>query len=109
MSIKSFFSKVAGVTKANPDGTDRQKILKRCKEGDALRLERDPDNPYDKNAIKVCLQSGEQIGWLSKELASNMTALMKGGYQIAAEITDLTGGGFLSKKTRGCNIKITIT
>lgn len=46
---------IAGVTHDNPDGTNRQKVLLWCKLNGIkqLVLEREPDNPYDANAVKV--------------------------------------------------------
>jgi len=105
--IDSFFTKVAGVTKENPDGTNRQDILKQCRVGEPLTLLRDPSNPHDPNAIKVFRLSGEQLGWLSAELATKMAPLLDGGYPIDAQISDLTGSE-PDKANIGCNIKLTI-
>ena len=50
---KWFWSKVAGVTHENEDGTSRQKILQRCEARELLRLVPEPHNPVDPNAIAV--------------------------------------------------------
>jgi len=47
------YTKIAGTSHTNPDGTSRQKLIKKLKEGASLDLVREPDNPYDKNAIKM--------------------------------------------------------
>lgn len=99
-------TKIVGVTKANPDGLNRQKILKRCRVGEKITLVRDTGNLHDKNAIKICRLSGEQLGWLSRELASQIGPSMDEGNSAEAEILNLTGGGLLFKRNRGCNIEI---
>ena len=71
--VKHFFSKVSGVTFKNPDGTDRQRIVARCHEGDLLLLEREPDNKYDPRAVSVLTQAGEQIGYLSSHVVGSET------------------------------------
>lgn len=45
-------------------------------ESDRICLERDPFNQYDANAVKVCViknSEKKQIGFLPKELASNVS------------------------------------
>lgn len=102
---KSFYSKVAGVTKNNKNGTSRQELLKKCQTKDRLQLIRDPENPYDKNAIKVCLATGEQIGFLRRELAEELAPKLDSGKKIEAFVSEVTGGEE-DKFTLGCNIKI---
>lgn len=105
-ALKSFFTKVAGVTHKNDDGTERQKILKNCKAGEKLRLIHEPMS-QDKSGIKVCRENGEQIGWLNSILAAEIAPRLDKGSRVDAEISEVTGGGFLSNKSRGCNIKLT--
>lgn len=104
--LNPFFTKVAGVTRKNTDGTDRQKILKNCKRGEQLRLIHEPI-PQDKNAVKVCRENGEQIGWLNSILAAEIAPRLDKGSKVDAEISEITGGGFFSGKDYGCNIKLT--
>lgn len=106
---KEFFTKAVGVTKGNPDGSSRQDIIARCKIGEALELIHQPNNRYDPNAIAVHRRkTGEQIGFLNRDLASDLVRDAAAGKQFSAEISDLTGGGFFAKKTCGVNIKIRI-
>jgi len=60
--LEHFFGHVAGESHRNADGSDRQSIIPRCRVGDLLVLEHEPDNPHDVNAIRVLRQNGEQIG-----------------------------------------------
>lgn len=100
------YTKIVGVTQKNDDGADRQKILKKCKKGELVTLIRDPKNAYDKNAIKICRESGGQLGWIDAGLAINLSlAIDLERYSMKGEIANLTGGG---GKTRGCNLKMTI-
>jgi len=46
-------TRVAGVSFDNRDGTPRQPYVKLAKKGDVLALKREPDNPFDGNAIAV--------------------------------------------------------
>ncbi len=99
-------TKIVGVTFSNPGGKSRQKLLKRCKKGDALLLIREPKNRYDRNAIKVCTQSHKQLGYISRELAEDMAPLMDEGNRASAQILNVTGESTLGCNL-GCNIEIT--
>ncbi len=93
---------VAGVKHDNDDGTSRRKIIKRCKQGEMLFLEREPRNHFDPNAIRVLRASGEQLGYLTARVAGGMMTegmaeyLDKGGeYKVV--IRGIMGGGFFCK------------
>lgn len=103
--MRSFHTKVVGVTFANDDGMSRQLIISRCRVGEQLVLARDPENVYDRNAIKVCRLTGEQLGHLSRELAASIAGDVDEGARIEAEISDLTGG-IPGKPTRGVNLLV---
>jgi hypothetical protein len=104
--MKSFYTKLAGVTKPNDDGSNRQRLLHRSKPAEELKLVRDPNNKYDKNAIKVFNIRGEQLGWISSDVADRLAVELDNGVSIKAEISEITGGTF-AKETLGCNILIT--
>ena len=53
--------KVAGVS------FHKQKV-ESLTEGDILTSERDPENKYDSNAVKILNPEGEMIGFVSKNL-----------------------------------------
>jgi HIRAN domain len=61
---QSFRTMIAGVTKQNTDGTDRQALIKALSLGEELRLVREPSNPYDRYAVAVLRASGEQLGYV---------------------------------------------
>ena len=104
---KIFYTKVAGVTKKNPDGERRQSIIKDLSPGDPVSLIRERDNRYDSNAIRVDTAFG-QIGYIPADTAANNLATqIDRGHKVSAEISEITGGE-PGKPTRGVNLKITI-
>lgn len=99
----SLVAYVLGVTSANADGSNRQDIIRNCKKGDELILLREPNNPYDINAIKVCAfrKPGllrrwlrrkpvlTQLGYLSKYVASRVVLLMDEGVPVQAVVNGI--------------------
>lgn len=60
-------------------------------EGTAVSLERQPDNPYDSNAVKVMLNGTElgnlQLGYVKKNFAVDLSHHMdKGGMKFTARV-----------------------
>lgn len=47
--------------------------------GQALELRRDPGNEHDPNAIAVLSSSGEQVGWVPRELAAELAPELDAG------------------------------
>lgn len=41
-----------------------------------VALQREPNNPYDKNAVKVNNVNGDQVGYIKKELAAALAGIM---------------------------------
>jgi hypothetical protein len=101
------FTKVVGVTKNNPDGRNRQKIIGACCPLEKLKLEHEDDNPVDPNAVAVRRANGQQIGYLSAEIAAEVTRRSEQGYRHGAYITAITGGT-KGKATRGVNLLLII-
>jgi hypothetical protein len=99
----SIIAYVIGVTYANADGSSRQEIIGNCRKGDELILLREPSNPYDTNAIKVCTfkQPGFfsrllgrkplllQLGYLSEYVASRIAPLMDEGVHVQAVVNEI--------------------
>jgi hypothetical protein len=61
---------VKGVTHPNDDGTSRKDTQRLCAIGDTVNLVPDPHNPHDRNAIRVKLKTGEEIGYISASQAA---------------------------------------
>lgn len=105
-------TKVVGVTHDNPDGTNRQDILRWMKEhgyekGDILDFVREKDNPVDPNAVMVLNNRKQCIGYLNAKLAAPIAAMIDDGLgkHLYAELLNITGGT-PSRPTLGCNIEI---
>lgn len=104
-----FHSKIAGVTHRNPDGSRRQKLLKRCRVNDPLTLLREPRNRHDRNAVAVFRWgTNEQLGYITAAAAETVAAAMDAGVPVGAWVTQLTGGGWIFRRTRGANIVLRI-
>jgi hypothetical protein len=100
----SFFTKIAGVTYEG-----RQRIVARCSEGETLILVRDPNNHFDKGAIKVMRLNGQQLGFIPADVSrggnsSGLAFQMDHGTEYQCRISSLTGGG---DRSLGVNIEIT--
>jgi hypothetical protein len=63
-------------------------LWNQLKEGDALSLTREPDNPYDANAIRVDWQ-GHKLGYVPRRENADMARLMDRGQAVQARITRL--------------------
>ncbi len=80
-------TKVVGVTFEG-----RQEVVARLQMGDKVWLEMEPDNPYDNNAIKVCRENGEQIGYINRHLAADIVHYFRAyGYPVQGKVSMLTG------------------
>lgn len=97
-------TKVVGVTQDNDEGKPIQKILPTLSQYSSLKFIREPDNPHDKNAIKV-YGSYQHIGYINADLAKEIAPLMDQGKELNGNISEVTGGG---EHYYGCNIHISI-
>ncbi len=84
---RQFYSKIHGVTHGN-----RQKIVRKLKIGEVLRLTPERDNPADPNAILITRKNGQQLGYIGRELAGDMMRKFGRGRQYSCIVSDLTGG-----------------
>jgi hypothetical protein len=69
---KYFNAKIAGASSPNADGNSRRSIIKKCEPMEILRLELEPNNPADPNAIAVKRVDGTQLGYLERGVASDL-------------------------------------
>jgi hypothetical protein len=106
-----FNSKVAGVTKKAPDGTDRQKIIaKYCRPGTPLEAIPESDNKYDPNAIGLWLTAKSwfsskryHVGYISADITERLSGEIQRGKDIDVVVKNVTGGG---SKKYGLNITL---
>ena len=95
----SFYSKVAGVTFEG-----RQRYIRDMyrNSSTALILRRDRNNPYDSNAVAVINEYGQQIGFLSRDVASKIAPRMDAGIKVTAKVSAINVGEV------GCNAGVNI-
>ena len=65
---------------------DNQDVFKRLEKNDPLLLEREADNEYDSNAIKVLTMDGEKLGYIPKRDNDIFCRLMDAGKIIHARV-----------------------
>ena len=97
---------IAGVTFEG-----RQDVLRRMyqaqEDGAALsgRLSREPDNPYDPNAVRVYI--GEMhVGYIPKALAAKLAARIDAGEAVTVARAHIIRGGDPDRITYGARIHI---
>lgn len=96
----SFYTRVVGVTFGNA-----QQVLPNLCAGMDLQFIREPDNQYDRNAIRVeCC--GSTLGHIKADIAAQLAPKIDSGKTvIKGDISEITGG-FAPGITYGCNIRI---
>lgn len=73
----------------------RQEVVAKLKMGDQIWLEREEHNPFDGNAVRVIRNSGEQIGYINRNLAMTVAPVMdRLGQPIEGRVYLLTGGSW---------------
>lgn len=106
-------TKVVGVSFCNPNGVNRQKILRKLttipQEQIAVYFKREPDNPVDTNAIKVVVtvagRGAATLGYLNQDLAYRIASEIDSGKIAFVIFEGVTGIGM---DNLGCNITFTI-
>lgn len=94
---REIYTKVSGVTFEG-----RQGYIKNCYPGQQLKLIRDLNNIYDKNAIAI-YSDKNQLGFVKKELALKLAPIIDNGIEVEGIVEQVTGGGGY---IYGLNIKI---
>jgi hypothetical protein len=77
---------------------DRQSEIRRCREGDEVRLVREPSNPHDPSAIRCETTRGKAIGMISRDNASWLAGRMDRGDHVRALIREICGQPGTSNK-----------
>lgn len=104
-------SKVVGVSHKNPDGTDRQSIIRDlCGAGCRLNVFREPNNPHsaDGTAVSLWLTARGrhwQLGYIRDGLSADVTEHLNKGGAVSVLVLEVTGGT-QDKPSRGVNIQI---
>ena len=84
---EAFHTKLAGVTFEG-----RQDIIARLAPGTPLRLVRQPENEFDRNACAVYDAAGDQVGFFNRRLAAALAPVLDAGVAFDVEVADVTGG-----------------
>lgn len=109
---EEFFTKLAGVTHTNADGSLRQDIIEELEDAwkaegrVTLTLRREPHNTYDRSAVAVFDPAGRQVGYLSRQVAASVAPRMDRGERLAADLQAITGGGLTH--SYGVNVRIVV-
>ena len=85
-----------GVVKTKIAGVSyRQEIVAKLCQNDLLWLEREPNNQFDVNAIRVVRNNQESLGYINKYLARDLAPCMDAfGHPLRAKVVHLTGSSF---------------
>lgn len=87
--MKSVVAKVAGVTYEG-----RQSIIAKLKGEEPVKLEPEPENPHDENAIAVWVATSEgpqHVGYIPRYLAAEIAPHLE-GESLITKIHEITGG-----------------
>lgn len=68
-----------------------KRLWSEMKVGDPLTLTREPDNPYDRNAVRVEWR-GEKLGYVPRADNADLARHMDRGTKVEARISRLTEG-----------------
>jgi len=101
---RHFFLQVHGIYHHNRDGSDRQHVIRSCHVGELLKLVAEPDNPYDENAVKVCRENGDQLGYLDSVNAMRFTHDMSIGWTYRVTADEIFAADRRGKY--GCRIRV---
>jgi len=64
---------------------------------DSVRLIREPNNAYDRNAIRIETNNGQHVGYINRDAARDLAPVMDGGATVAAYVTAIEGGAYATK------------
>lgn len=92
-----FHTKVVGVSFEG-----RQAVVGGLRDGVAVDLVREPQNPHDPSAIAV-RYGALQLGFLRREIAARLAPIIDGGERYVARVASITGGG---ERHTGVNLDV---
>jgi hypothetical protein len=85
---RSFNFVIAGLS--HEDRYNR--VIQYCHEGDEINLQRQPNHPYDPNAVRILAPGGHEIGFAPRYFAEEMARLLDVGKPYVARCTKILGG-----------------
>lgn len=97
---RQIYTRIVGVTFINDEtGENRQSIISSLakrgflKFGYPLGLKREPENPYDNQAIAVIGPCSRTLGYINRGLAAELAPLIDKGAEVHACVSRLLGDG----------------
>jgi hypothetical protein len=87
-----FFAKIYAATLKHYDGEERQRQIKNLQPGQSLRLVRNHAVSGYNTAVKVCLHSGNVLGYLPPEFSDGIAILIDQGKNISAVVKEVRSG-----------------
>lgn len=108
----TFFTKLVGVTHDCPNGTNRQRVIRKyVKEGQRVFLIREPDNQFDPDAIAAWIvhkgffkNTKYHIGYISSSISCDLSGEIDRGKRATAQVKEVTGG--TGGRPFGVNIEV---
>lgn len=90
---KHFYTSLAGTTHKNEWGSSRQEVIGECHPKTLLDLIREPDNPYDPDAVLVGVHGGDCVGYLKRTVAAEIARdVADHGRVWIGFVKEVTGG-----------------
>lgn len=105
--VKTYQTKVVGVSFKNENGTSRQAFLEYAYPGEALAFKE--FDYYGDPAYAVFTKHSEEIGRIKKELAADIHDFIESDEReliMYGKIKDITGGEEEGQENYGCNITV---
>lgn len=91
-------SKVAGISL-------HQEVVSELGPGTELVLEREKENQFDSNAIKILTKTGRHLGYVRKALAKDLARLIDTGVKVKCFVSVVTGE---NHSTKGVNLELRV-
>ena len=92
MTAQTFIAPVRGATFRIKEQPEVKEIIESLRAEEEVTLQREPDNRFDENAIKVLADGGRWfIGYVGKEFAADIAPDMDNGAEIDATIDHFAG------------------
>ncbi len=83
-----FYKHVVEVNLNNPDGTNRQEVIRVCHQGEDVLLVPEPGHLLDSHALKVCRVNGQQLGFLAPD-GGRMARDMARGWTFRTTVDEI--------------------
>lgn len=100
---RTFSTTVVGVTFEG-----RQRVVATLSPGEQIVLRREPNNPYDHNAISVEKMNGEQIGHVNRQLAAAIALELDAFDECISGVVTAVTGGYSRSSNLGVDIQFTL-